>query len=117
MTWLGQRLEASVSGTTGRARNAGYPVAYPMASRCLRLLACSLGARQSLGARTISRTSRSLTAGVGGVAREKSQGIDRENIGGQRGGWLPVALIKLSASLPCTYICGAPTGELEGGGS
>lgn len=43
--------------------------------------------------------------------------MDQEVVGGQRGGWLPVALINLFASLPCIYISRAPTDELEGGGS
>ena len=117
MTQLRQRLDASVPGTTGRAPDAGYPVAYPMASKRRARFACSLGVWRPLEARTFSRTSRSLTAWAGGYGRASSQGIDQEILGGQRGGWLPVALVNLPASLPRTYIFTAPTDELEGGGS
>ncbi len=117
MSRLRQGLDASVSGTTGRAPDAAYPVAYPMASTRLPRFACSLGVWRALGARTFSRTSRSPTARVSGDGRGRSLGMDLAVVGGQRGGWLPVAPIKLLASLPCTYISTAPTDETEGGGS
>ena len=117
MTSFRRRIDRSVPGTTGRARDTAYPVAYPMASSQLPRLACSFGARWRLGARTFSRTSRSLTARVGADGRATSQGIGRGIAGGERGSWLPVALINLLTSLPCTYISTAPTEELEGGGS
>jgi hypothetical protein len=117
MTRLRQRLDASVPGTTGRAPDTAYPVAYPVALVRRQRLACSLDVPRRLGARTISRTSRSLTARVGGDGRASFPGADRQISGGQRGGWLPVALINLPASFPCTYITTAPTDALEGGES
>src|SRR4051812_34225821 len=115
MTWLHQGLDARVSGPTGRTPDDAYPVGYPMASTSLLRFTCSLCVRWSLEARTISRTSRSITARVGGDRRARSQGMDRELLGGRGGGGLPVALIKSPASLPCTYISTAPTDEMEGG--
>jgi hypothetical protein len=117
MTRMHPRVEANVRGTTGRTPDTGYPVAYPLASMCLPRFACSLDVWRPLEARTISRTSRSPTARVGGDGRERSREVDQQIVGGQRGGCLPVALINLPTSLPYTYISAAPTDELEGGGS
>jgi hypothetical protein len=117
MSRLSRERDLSAVGTTGRAPDTDYPVAYPMASSWLPRFACSLGVRGPLAARTFSRTSRSLTAGAGVDGSVWSRGMHQEFLGGQRGGWLPVALINFPLSLPCTCISTAPTDEMEGGGS
>jgi hypothetical protein len=117
MTSLRPRIHTSAPGTTGRAPDVDYPVAYPMASTRMQRLACSLGVGRPLGARTISRTSRSLPALASRNRIWRYRAMVHGIVGGQAGGCLPVALINLPATLPCTYIPTAPTDEPEGGGS